>query len=167
MNKFQIRKLKSHYGVRWTAFKYNRKHQQKILPSEEKFVLDNVLPGKVVAYDCLGELYQNILDVSVDLQLCNTIVLINPIRFKYKNTQQLCKEIVSFGKYLLPGGRIIANIDLKSLIYPRLYISIPTLCDQIKEICRSAGFDSNYSLIPLDKSNHGYGQIYLILDKHV
>lgn len=157
--------LKAHYGIRWTAFKHNRKNQNKILPLEEKFVINNVLPGKVVALNCLGEMYRGILDVDVDLQPCNTMIMINPLNFKYKTVEQLCNEVIQFKHYLSIGGRIILNIDLTSLIYPRLHISISTLCQQIEHTFHQADFSVKRHLIPLNKTNYGYGQLYMTLER--
>ena len=166
MTKDRVRLLKSHYGVRWTAFRHNRKNPNKILPIEEKVVTNNVLPGRVLAHNCLGEMYQDLFDVVTVPEACSTVILINPLEFKYQTPQQIVDQLSCYRAYLLPNGRIIANVDTKFLIYHRLCLSRQTLCNKFKQMIAAQGFDTKFWLIEPERVSHGYGDLFLIMDSH-
>lgn len=165
MTKDELRLLKSHYGVRWAAFHYNRKHTDKIMPLEEKIVTNSFLPGKVLAHNCLGQLYQSMFDVVTDPEPCSTIALINPLEFKYKAPRQIVEQILAYRPYLLPKGRIIVNVNLQFLVYHRLCISQQSVSNIFKDLLSAAGFDVVVRLLPVDRVSYGYGQLFLILNQ--
>lgn len=130
MTKNQIRDLKSHYQSRWSIFRHNNKQQEKLLLLEDQFVLKNLLPGKTLCYNCLGELYQDIVE---QLSVCpgqkvNNLVLINNIELKYKTVDQINAWLTIMAQEnVLLGGRIIFSVEHKYLIYNRTHISVDTL----------------------------------------
>ena len=127
MHKRQIRILKSHYLARWAVMRHNQKNKHKVLLLEDQFVLKNLASGNTLCYNCLGEIYQDIIDLTPGKKYLN-LVLINNIEFKYKTVEQVNTWLQELAdKLLLPGGRIILSIEHKFLIYNRVEVSIDTL----------------------------------------
>lgn len=166
MNKNKLRFFKAHFGVRWTAFRHNRKHPDKVMPLEEKIITQNFLPGTVLAHNCLGELYQVMFDVTTDLKPCSTIALVNPPEFKYQTIDQIVQQILSYRSYLLSPGRIIVNVNLMHLIYDRLCVSQPSVAKIFESMLSSAGLIVTSILLPNRRVSLGYGQLFLICDQY-
>jgi hypothetical protein len=162
MNKTQVRNLKNHYGSRWTAYRHNQKNQDKILLLEDRFVVSNCLPGAILAVDCLGEVYQIILDVDTVStgRKYNTILMLNNIKFKYLTLPALV-ELIN-----LQAGtakRLIININLMFLIYDRVNQSIDNVSKYI--IQHLIDFNLVKQIYNLN-FNYGFGQLFLVLDRN-
>lgn len=158
MTKTHIRNLKSHYLARWTVMRHNQKNKNKILLLEDQFVLKNLLPGATLCYNCLGEIYEGIIDQSSSKKYHN-LVLINNLEFKYKTVSEINAWLFQLAKNLLePGGQIILSIEHRFLIYDRVNISVNTLL--------SSWFDNskNFTILKfinlLGKTNPGYGDYF-------
>jgi len=167
MNKTEIRKLKSHYGARWTEFRHNRKHHDKILCIENKFILKQIDNEPVLALNCLGEIFHDIMDVHVVPRDCkyHTLLLINNLEFKYKTVDQLVQLIVDYAnQYLLPGGRVIININLMFLKFDRINCSLNGTLAQITQKLNNCCFQVKKQLLT-ETINHGFGNIFLSLDQ--
>lgn len=165
MNKTQIRQLKSHYGARWRVYRHNQKHSVKQLLLEEKFVVDNVLPGPVFAKNCLGEIYQHVLDIQTQYQCpTNTVLLINNLEFKYKTVNELVDIVCDNKQHVVNAGRIIVTFSLFFIIYDRLNEPVDNLIDQFvrKFKTRNLVCHKKYANTLLD---NGVGQIFLSLDR--
>jgi hypothetical protein len=166
MTKTQIRQLKSHYGSRWRVYRHNQKHHDKKLFLEEKFVVDNVLPGPVLAKDCLGEIYQHVLNVQTQCQgLTKTILLINNPEFKYKTVNELVDIVCANKKDIDRPGRIIVTFSLFFVIYDRLNNSVETLVEQLVEQFKTKDLVCHKKYVNTSLAN-GVGQIFLSLDCH-
>lgn len=168
MNKSEIRKFKAHYGARWTEFRHNRKHSDKILCVENKFILSEIVNEPVLALNCLGENFQDIIDVHVNPADCKycTLLLINNLEFKYKTVDQILKLIIEYAnKYLIPTGRIVVNINLMFLIYDRIEISLHTVVAQMVHQLNNHKFQINRQLLLTKNINYGFGNIFLSLDR--
>jgi hypothetical protein len=166
MTKTQIRILKSHYGSRWHLYRHNRKNKEKKLLLGEKFIINNVLPGPVLAHQCLGEIYQGILDVHTDFCApVSTVLLINNVEFKYKTVDELVSLIADYKKYLKSEGRIIVTLDITCLRYDRLNISLTSLCNQLIESFIRQKFSCNKHLVDT-KNVNGLGHLLLSLTHH-
>ena len=142
--------------------RHNQKNDSKILLLEDQFVLKNLTPGATLCYNCLGEIYQNMIDSTTDKKY-NNLVLINNLEFKYKTVDQVNDWICNLAENtLLPGGRIIMSIDHRFLIYNRVGISVDTLT--------STWFDNFKKFKPikvlnlLNKSNPGYGDYFFCVE---
>lgn len=165
MNKFQVRQLKSHYMARWAVLRHNQKHSEKILLTNDLFVLKNLLPGNTLCYDCLGELYQGIipnLSITADQQY-NNLVLINNINFKYKTLEQISDYIETLTmQTLLPRGRIILSFEHRFLIYDRVNKSVDSLMENWTLSMKK--FKPITILLILGKSQPGYGDYFFCLE---
>lgn len=162
MTKNQIRKLKSHYQARWAVMRHNQKNVSKILLLEDQIVLKNLIQGSTVCYNCLGNMYNNIIESTVDKK-CNNLVLINNIDFKYKTVDEINNYIESLAdKNLLPGGRIIFSISHSYLIYNRVEISVNTLLSSWFD--HSNRFKKVKVINLLGKTNPGYGDYFFCVD---
>tara|TARA_R110000868_G_scaffold408966_1_gene693531 strand:- start:827 stop:1333 length:507 start_codon:yes stop_codon:yes gene_type:complete len=168
MTKAQVRILKSHYGPRWHLYRYNSKNTNKKLLLEEKFIINNTLPGPVFAHKCLGEIYQGILDVHTQYYApVPTVLLINNVEFKYKTIDELITMIADYKKYLVPNGRIIVTFSLSCIKYDRLNISVDSLCDWAINLFKKQQLACHKHYVNIKNSTHGIGQIFLSLDYHV
>ena len=164
MTKTQIRILKSHYGPRWHLYRHNLKNKNKKLLLGEKFIINNVLPGPVFAHQCLGEIYQGILDVHTNYHTpVSTILLINNVEFKYKTVYELVSMIADYKKYLIPNGRIIVTLNIVFLKYDRLNISVISLCNQLIESFIKQKLFCNRHFVNI-KNGDGLGHILLSLN---
>jgi len=162
MSKNQIRQLKSHFGVRWAELRYWQKTSQHRLCLENKFILSQVLAGPVVAPDCLGEVYQGLIDVDTSVKRSyNTVLLINNMAFKYKTIEQLAKLILSFKSV---GKRIIVNFNFNFLIYDRLKYTPAQLLEQLEQLL-CCDFTVNKKILLHKITNHGFGNVFLSLDR--
>jgi len=168
MNKTEIRILKSHYGARWTEFRYNRKHTDKILCLENRFILSEIVNEPVLALNCLGENFKDIIDIHIvpaDYKY-QTLLLINNVEFKYKTVDQLVNLIVKYSSmHLAPNGRIIVNINMMFLIFDRLEFSLHSILDQIIQQLNNHKFKINKRLLLTKNINFGFGNIFLSLDQ--
>ena len=168
MNKTQIRILKSHYGPRWHLYRHNYKNKDKKLFLEEKFIISNTLPGLVFAHQCLGEIYQGILDVHTHYQTSvSTVLLINNVEFKYKTVNELVSIVADYKKCLVPNGRIIVTLSMAFLKYDRLNISVDSLCNQLIESFNEQKLSCHKHYINIkNTATSGVGQIFLSLDHY-
>lgn len=133
---------------------------------EEKFVLNNTLPGPVYAHECLGEIYSGMLDVSTRFESpVNTVLMINNIEFKYKTLDQLVEIISCSAQYLNKKGRVVVTLSLCFLIYDRLNVTADSLVDQLVDQLKSCNFECAKRYINT-ASTSGVGQIFLSLDYH-
>jgi hypothetical protein len=164
MNKTSIRALKSHYGVRWAELRHYQKTNDHVLCLENQFIIKEALPGPVLAIDCLGEVYQGILDVDIaPTRQYNTLLLINNIEFKYSTVESLVELIK---KYCNGIPRVIVNFSFSFLIYNRLLVTPATVMDQI-ETQLADQYCIRKKLLLINITNHGFGHAFLSLDKNV
>lgn len=164
MTKTQIRNLKSHYLARWTVMRHNQKNNNnnKILLLEDQFVLKNLLPGSTLCYNCLGEIYNGIIDLTGSIKYYN-LVLINNLEFKYKTVGQINAWLQELAKNLLvTGGRIILSIEHRFLIYNRVNISVETLLSSWFDDFENIKVLKTVNL--LGKTNPGYGDYFFSLE---
>ena len=167
MYKIHIRKLKNHYLERWAVLRHNQKNAQKILLIQDHFVIKNLLPGDTLCYNCLGELYQNIisnLSTTADKKY-NNLVLINNVEFKYKTLDKLTEYLVELSdRLLLPKGRLIVSFEHKFLIYDRVGTSVESLFDNWSKNLQK--FNLISKILLLGKSQPGYGDYFFCLEYH-
>lgn len=166
MNKHQIRKLKSHYAARWAAMRHNQKQQHKILLLNDLFVLKNLSAGATLCYQCLGEIYKDIvIDLDTDpRQQYQNLVMINNVEFKYKTVQQLCEYIGNVAaQYLCPQGRLIFSFEQKFLIYNRVHQSVGSMLDEVHD--RLQNFQLVAASNLLHKSQPGYGDYFFCFEQ--
>lgn len=162
MTKLQIRRLKSHYLSRWAVMRHNQKNQKKILALEDQFVLKNLIPGSTLCYNCLGEIYQGMIDLSQGEKYSN-LVLINNIEFINLTVDQTNKWIEDLAnQFLKPGGRIIISLEHKFIIYNRVEISVNTLVSTW--FMNSKRLKLIKFLNVLGKTNPGYGDYFFCVD---
>jgi hypothetical protein len=165
MHKSKIRTLKSHYQERWAVFRHNQKNTQKILLVQDQFVIKNLVPGDTLCYDCLGEMYQNIipnLSTTVADKKYNNLILINNIEFKYKTIHELTECLTQLSEQLvLPGGRVVLSFEHRFLIYDRVGTSVLSLIDNwLKSLHK---FTLVSKILLLGKSPYGYGDYFFCL----
>jgi hypothetical protein len=162
MNKEKIRLLKSHYMARWTVLRNNQKHVNKILALEDQIVLKNLMPGTTLCYNCLGEIYNGMIDMTPSKKYQN-LVLINNREFKYKTVDQLNDYVQGLAEqFLLSGGRIIVSVSHRFLIYNRVELSVNTLLAQC--FSKVNKFTVIKSLNLLNKANQGYGDYFFCIN---
>ena len=168
MTKTQIRILKSHYGTRWELYRYNSKNKDKKLLLEEKFIISNSLPGPVFAHQCLGEIYQDILDVHTHYHApVPTVLLVNNVEFKYKTIDELVLMVADYKKYLVPAGRIIVTLSVTYLKYDRLNISVVSLCNHLIEAFKKQNLVCHKHYVNIKNTAiSGVGQLFLSLDHY-
>lgn len=161
LDKQQVRTLKSHYGSRWTALRHNHKNENKLLLLEDRFVISHCLPGPVLAVDCLGEVYQGILDIDTQFsnREYNTVLMLNNLKFKYLTLSKLVDYINSNSG---TAKRLIININLMFLIYDRVGYSINTVINYLTQ--HLTNFSMVKQLYNLN-FNYGFGQIFIVLDR--
>jgi hypothetical protein len=164
MNKTSIRALKSHYGVRWTELRHYQKTNNHVLCLENQFIIKETLPGPVLAIDCLGEVYQGILDVDTrPTRQYNTLLLINNIEFKYCTVESLVELIKHYSNSI---PRVIVNFSFSFLIYNRLSVAPGTVIDQIENQLADQ-FCIRKKLLLTSIANYGFGHAFLSLDQNV
>ena len=164
MNKTAIRALKSHYGVRWTELRHYQKTNDHVLCLENQFIIKEALPGPVLAIDCLGEVYQGILDVDITpTRQYNTLLLINNIEFKYRNVESLVELIKQYSNGI---PRVIVNFSFSFLIYNRMSITPTTVIDQIEKQLADQ-YCIRKKLLLTSIPNYGFGHVFLSLDQNV
>jgi hypothetical protein len=162
MTKLQIRRLKSHYLSRWAVMRHNQKNQKKILVLEDQFVLRNLIPGSTLCYNCLGEIYQGMIDLSPRDKYDN-LVLINNIEFINLTVDQTNVWIENLAnQFLKPGGKIIVSLEHKFIIYNRVEISVNTLISTW--FTNSNRLKLTKFLNLLGKTNPGYGDYFFCID---
>jgi hypothetical protein len=162
MNKKEIRRLKTHYGARWVIMRHNQKNSNKILLVIDNFVLKNLIKGSTLCYNCLGNVYNDIipqLHTEHDDITYNNLVLINNIEFKYKTIDEI-SDNVSFlsKKFLKPGGRLIFSIDHRFLIYNRVEQSVNSMLDSF--VTSLPTFQKITAVNLLGKTPYGYGSYF-------
>lgn len=166
MGKTHIRTLKSHYLSRWAVLRLNQKQDQKVLLIIDQFVLKNLNKGSTLCVDCLGEMYQGIIEnlsTVVDEKKYNNLVLINNIEFKYKTLDQISSYIDELAsKVLLPNGRVILSFEHRCLIYNRVDISIDTLLHSWTRNLQK--FKIHRTLISRRRSWPGYGDYFFCME---
>lgn len=164
MNKTVVRTLKSHYGVRWTEWRHYQKTNDHVLCLENQFIIKEALPGPVLAIDCLGEVYQGILDVdTVPSRQYNTLLLINNIEFKYRTVESLVELIKQYGNSI---PRVIVNFSFSFLIYNRLSIAPNTVVNEIEKQLADQ-YHVRKKLLLTSIANYGFGHVFLSLDQNV
>ena len=142
--------------------KHNQKNKDKILLLEDQFVIKNLLPGATLCYNCLGEAYNDIIDLRSDKKY-NNLVLINNLEFKYKTVDQINLWLHELADDLLfPGGRIIFSIEHRFLIYNRLEISVATLLSTWFHNVKQVKVVKSVNL--LGKTNPGYGDYFFCIE---
>ena len=162
MDKEKIRLLKSHYMARWTVMRHNQKRLDKILALEDQIVLKNLMPGTTLCYNCLGEIYTGMIDMTPSEKYQN-LVLINNREFKYKTVDQINEWVQELAEqHLQPGGRIIMSVSHRFLIYNRVEISVNTLVS--RWFSNVNNFTVIKSLNLLNKANQGYGDYFFWLN---
>jgi hypothetical protein len=162
MTKLQIRRLKSHYLSRWAVMRHNQKNQKKILVLEDQFVLKNLISGSTLCYNCLGEIYQGMIELSPGDKYDN-LVLINNIEFINLTVDQTNAWIENLAdQFLKPGGRIIISLEHKFIIYNRIEMSVNTLISTW--FINSTRLKLIKFLNLLGKTNPGYGDYFFCVD---
>jgi GMP synthase PP-ATPase subunit len=164
MTKHNIRTLKSHYGVRWAELRHFQKTKEHVLCLENKFIINEALPGPVLGIDCLGEVYQGILDIdTVASRKYNTLLLINNVEFKYSTVDELASVIKKYSNGI---PRVIVNFSIAFLIYDRLALSPKTVLNQIEQQLQDE-YQVKNRLLFNRINNYGFGNAFLSLDCHV
>lgn len=164
MIKHEIRTLKSHYGVRWAELRHYQKTKEHVLCLENKFIINETLPGPVLAINCLGEVYQGILDIDIVAnRQYNTLLLINNVEFKYLTVDQLVSLIKKYSNGI---PRVIVNFSFAFLIYDRLAFCPKTILNQIETQLQDE-YQIKNSLLLDSINNYGFGNAFLSLDHHV
>ena len=164
MTKFQARFLKSHYQSRWTVLRHNQKNNDKILLFNDQFVLKNLTPGKTLAYNCLGDMYHDIIpNLSLTAghdRVYNNLVLINNTEFKYKTLEQISEFVENLAEStLLRDSRIILSFEHRFLVYNRVEVSVNSM------LANWPGqFKQRQMLNLLRKTQPGYGDYFFCLD---
>jgi hypothetical protein len=165
MTKLQIRILKNHYLARWEIMRHNQKNNDKILLFIDKFILENLINGTTLCYNCLEDVYQGIIpNLIYTNNNCNNVVLINNIEFKYKTLEELSEYIKQISSSLLPGGRLIFSFEHKFLIYDRVNMSVTTALKHFTN--KFDNFSLVRSLNLLGKSQPGYGDYLFCFTKN-
>lgn len=157
-----LRTTKSHFGGRWSAYKINRKNKDQIFLLEDRFILSNLVSGKTLAINCLGEVYSKVIDIDCAPQLneYSNILLINNVEFKYKTVSEVSQYITQLAN-TYNSIRIIANINLFYLHYDRINQPI---ADVTQELISQIGFQVHQKLT-LQHVTHGFGHIFLALTR--
>ena len=166
MTKSHIRTLKSHYLSRWTVLRRNQKQDQKVLLIIDQFVLKNLSHGSTLCVNCLGDMYQGIIEnlsTSANEKKYNNLVLINNIEFKYKTLDQIASYLDDLSsKVLLPNARVILSFEHRFLIYNRVDISIDTLLHSWAENLQK--FKIHRMFNNRGASQPGYGDYFFCLE---
>lgn len=142
--------------------RHNQKNQKKILVLEDQFVLKNLIPGSTLCYNCLGEIYQDMIDLS-PVNKYDNLVLINNIEFINLTVDQTNVWIENLAdQFLKPGGRIIISLEHKFIIYNRVEMSVNTLISTW--FMNSTRLKLVKFLNLLGKTNPGYGDYFFCVD---
>lgn len=173
MDKEQHLKLlyvQQHYGERWNSFIHNRKNDDKVILPGDKFVLDSVKNFPVLALNCLGQIYKDIIDIDVIPQHKNysTLILINNEAFNYLTPTEIVEKVLHYSFYLKKESRIILNINFQFLIYDRISISSNSVVEIFKSKFLEKGFvstETKFSMTEYDWDS-GFGNLFLILDRY-
>jgi hypothetical protein len=163
MNKSTVRQLKSHYLDRWAVMKHNVRNQNKILLIEDAYVVRNLLPGRTLILNCLGEIFNGIInDLTIQRPhgLYQNIVMINNLEFKYLNPTELYDKIkLVADQHLHPSGQIFCTCNHRYLKYDRV--------NQPIEFAFNAWQQKKLKLtklqVMLEKSRLSFGDIWLTL----
>lgn len=166
MKKSQIRLLKSHYLARWAVMRHNQKNTSKELLILDQFVLKNLLPGKTLVHNCLGEMYNYIIpELSIKIEpgvTYNNLVLINNVEFKYKTVDQINSYLEELASVLDSKGRIIFSFEHRFLIYNRVELTIENMLNTF--IKKLEKFNLIKMLNLFNKSQPGYGDYFFCID---
>ena len=142
--------------------RHNQKNQKKILVLEDQFVLKNLISGSTLCYNCLGEIYQGMIELSPGDKYDN-LVLINNIEFINLTVDQTNAWIENLAdQFLKPGGRIIISLEHKFIIYNRIEMSVNTLISTW--FINSTRLKLIKFLNLLGKTNPGYGDYFFCVD---
>lgn len=142
--------------------RHNQKNQKKILVLEDQFVLKNLISGSTLCYNCLGEIYQGMIDLS-PIEKYSNLVLINNIEFINLTVDQTNSWIQDLAdRFLKPGGRIIISLEHKFIIYNRVEISVNTLVSTWFKNSNRLKLIKFLNL--LGKTNPGYGDYFFCID---
>jgi hypothetical protein len=129
---------------------------------ENKFILSATLPGPVLALDCLGEVYQGIIDIDTDnVRNYNTMLLVNNMVFKYKTVEQLADLILQCKSI---AHRLIVNFNSALLIYDRLALTPAQVVDRLEHSV-DKDFVTHKKVVLNTIPNHGFGNVFLSLDR--
>lgn len=167
MTKEEIRELKSHYGARWTVMRHNQKNSKKILLVIDNFVLKNLINGTTLCYNCLGNLYHDIIpqlsaQPSTNVRY-NNLVLINNIEFKYKTVEEICRYVTLLSQnFLNLKGRLIFSINHRFLIYNRVEQSVESMLLLFEK--HLPEFYKIRSINLLGKTPYGYGEYFFCFE---
>jgi hypothetical protein len=172
MNKdqyFKLLYLRQHYGERWVSFVHNKKNDDKVILPLDKFVLDSVKNFPVLAFNCLGQIYKNIINVDVIPEHNNysTLILVNNPEFKYCTHLEIIEKVLNYSSYLKKESRIILNINFEFLIYDRISISANNVVEIFKLKFLEKGFVSTQTKFSMTdyEWDSGFGNLFLILDR--
>jgi hypothetical protein len=168
MDKTKVRILKSHYQSRWALLRRNQKNIQKILLIDDLIVVKNLLSGNTLCHNCLGDIYNGIVEnLSLDItdKKYQNIVLINNTEFKYRTLDQIAEYITDLAKRaLLPKGRLIISFEHRFLIYNRVELGINDLLKSWASNLDNFSMVKHVSL--LGKASPGYGDYFFCFDYH-
>ena len=165
-NRLEIRKLKSHFRLRWYLYRHNLRYSNdKLLMLDDKFILKNIIPGPVQAVDCLSDVYKDILPMASTGQPVSNVLIINPLSFLYSSPDDIVNKVVSNTANLVRPGRLIVNLNMLSIIYDRLNVSRETLCQIIITGIQAQGFVLVDRLNRFSDFTHGYGHLFLSFDR--
>jgi hypothetical protein len=145
--------------------RHNQKKSNKILLIADKFVLNNIKPGTTLCFNCLGDMYFDIIEnVHVSPHgLYDNLVLINNVEFKYKTVDELCGYINQLAsKSLAPSGRIVFSFEHKYLIYDRMSQSVDFMLSTVAN--KLPNFYKLASINLLGKSPAGYGDYFFCFE---
>jgi hypothetical protein len=172
MNKdqyFKLLYLRQHYGERWVSFVHNKKNDDKVILPLDKFVLDSVKNFPVLALNCLGQIYKNIINVDIIPKHNNysTLILVNNSEFKYCTHLEIIEKVLDYSSYLKKESRIILNINFEFLIYDRISISANNVVEIFKLKFLEKGFVSTQTKFSMTdyEWDSGFGNLFLILDR--
>lgn len=166
MHKIEIRRLITHYQSRWAVLRHNQKNTNKVLLLDDSFVIKNLLPGDTLCYNCLGEVYNGIIDnLSLEpKKLYDNLVLVNNFEFKYKTPEELSSYISDLAsKTLKPGGRVIFSFQHRFLIYNRVNTSTTSMVSDF--ISQFQGYELVKFVNLINHSHAGYGDYFFCFNK--
>jgi hypothetical protein len=173
MNKdqyFRLLYLRQHYGQRWTSFIHNKKNDDKVILPLDKFVLDSIKNFPVLALNCLGEIYKDIIDIDIIPKHndYSTLILVNNHEFKYSTPLEIFEKVLNYSFYLKKESRIILNINFEFLIYDRISISANNVVEIFKLKFLEKGFVSTQTKFSMTdfEWDGGFGNLFLILDRY-
>jgi hypothetical protein len=145
--------------------RHNQKNSNKILLVADKFVLKNLTPGPTLCFNCLGDMYSEIIENMhvIPEDVYNNLVLINNVEFKYKTVDELCDYITQVAaQYLATTGRIIFSFEHKYLMYDRVDVSVNSMLLSIAN--KLPHFRQLNFVNLLGKSPAGYGDYFFCFE---